>query len=1161
MDRALDPDLLQLALGEADNLPSPDELSQLLAEAELALLLNDPSVSDELTDLGWYLHAIASSHYSLQEYGIERQRAAFQVSAHIFDLKLKTINDDFEKLKIGFGSQIAYLRSELDPNSLAIYRREFSGLSNNSYSILTEPQEISLVCAVALLGFDVGFIFDLTEDLLNEISVTEDKWDIDEIAQTPFGSSSLVVNGIRQLMSFLVYGNSRSLELAKNNFSRSIQDEYGYSDDISRWIAAHLINIVDDLAESSMWSIMPPDLSPSIQNAFIFGKPRVLTLWPPQVEVLSDSDSEPNILSDKTNRLVITSPTSGGKTLLAQLVVASHLIRKKTAVCYVAPSRSLCREIRSSLDSRLRHLDVETNIDLENQTGLEDLLGDVVSEVQVMTPERLSYLLRNDSEALLNSFGLFVFDEVHHVGDGGRGWKLEETIAFLHHATVNSDHKIALLSAAIGNQLHFVNWIRSEESDENTHIHKDIRWRGPRRLHAIFTSEADWDNKKVEERRSPEYPTKEIMPLYGVLHTRISHTGEVRRLTTNEPVGKLVLRVHKDNSDRQKINESTAFYKLQIPIIKHLAKFGPVLVIETTKAATLRMAKALAEDLDNIESIELQPLLDLVEARLSKDHPLWSILNKGVGYHHGSLPREIRLAIENAVINGEINHLVATTTLADGVNLPVQSVIISSQGFTSETGYVEYLKGPKLLNAIGRAGRATKESEGYVVLARNASFDLEDFNRLEPSSDDLQIESMLVSAQALESLAAFEELINLGEDAVFLTNRGRASEFLSFIWFLAAELEKSKDEPTDEKIQEVLQRSLGWVQATEEVKARWLKAANACLLQFNNTPKESRIKWASSQSSLNTSRIIEDICNQIYGQIEDIELPTSVADVIKLIISDGRLERILALPEAPKLKLYNRRQVREQIEVPFEQFLQDWVSGVELKELANTYLSIVEDIEYRYEQLGDFITDYFQNYLPWIFGTIIKWTNSLLEENSIEQSILTTVPTNIRWGVDNHIALELMAKGIQSRVLAMTISNIWIQESTDMDVWRWIRDMDLADWENRFGASISELRNLLEFSRSRKASTTARLLNNKVTEVSVSSDVFVLDEIGVVLKHTSDLEIYPIGIYHNDEFIGHIFAKDQYDINSIMNLGLSILITYTSPDGEPKIKFELLDTE
>ncbi len=73
------------------------------------------------------------------------------------------------------------------------------------------------------------------------------------------------------------------------------------------------------------------------------------------------------------------------------------------------------------------------------------------SDVEVMTPERLAHLLRHDAPDVLGRFGLLIFDEAQLVQEPGRGFTLESTIALLHHLTRQSNHRVVLLSAALGN--------------------------------------------------------------------------------------------------------------------------------------------------------------------------------------------------------------------------------------------------------------------------------------------------------------------------------------------------------------------------------------------------------------------------------------------------------------------------------------------------------------------------------------------------------------------------------------------------------------------------------------------------------------------------------------------------------------------------------------
>src|SRR5262245_33325100 len=153
MERALNQSLLNLALGRHDNLPSVAELSNLIAEAELSILIGNPQIDASLIETAWYLHAIASSKYALRVYGLSRQRAACRFAGHLFELAVKSPEIGLiDKLKYSFCSQVAYLRSELNPNAIAAYNQEISS-NLPVVSLSSDPPLISLCCGAAFLGF------------------------------------------------------------------------------------------------------------------------------------------------------------------------------------------------------------------------------------------------------------------------------------------------------------------------------------------------------------------------------------------------------------------------------------------------------------------------------------------------------------------------------------------------------------------------------------------------------------------------------------------------------------------------------------------------------------------------------------------------------------------------------------------------------------------------------------------------------------------------------------------------------------------------------------------------------------------------------------------------------------------------------------------------
>jgi hypothetical protein len=1162
MDRALDPKLIAIALGEHESLPSSEEVAQLLASAELALLLRNPEVPEQLIAIGWYLHAIASSKYALREYGIERQRVAFSVAGHIFDLLLQSPNlSKIDRLIYCFAAQIAYLRSTLDPNALAVYRREIARELDNP-KLISAAQEVALSCGVAVLGFDARYIFPITQTIRNEISDLQHRWGVENISSTPLGSAAGVALGSRDLMSFLMYGNVDLLDRARDRFRTAVTSENSPQDLISRWIAAHLLNVADDLGRTSIWKALPPDISSGIRKAFSLGHPKILTLWPPQIDLFkADEQGDINPLSPDVKRLFLSTPTSSGKTLMAQLLVVSHLVTAGTSVCYVAPTRSLCSEIRKSLESRLRFLGKQIIAGLPEGDWF-DIFLDFEPDVEVMTPERLCYLLRADSERLLGRFGLFVFDEAHLVGEQDRGWTLEQDLTYLHYATLQTDHRIVLMSAAVGNRNHFVTWM-NRNGDPVVARHSP--WRGPRRLHAIWTTDVDWALVRTEKSRSKDFPIRQYYPLYGVLSARISQTGNTHVLRTAEPVGELIFRVDSSGNREEYPNGRTPFYKTLVPIIKHLAKTGPVLVIESTRPATVRLAQAIADKLDTPNNPSLQSLIDLVEAQLGANHPLPQVLRKGVAYHHGSLPDEIRTAIEDSVSAGHLNYLVATTTLTEGVNLPVQSVVIASQGsYDADGNLVEYITGSKLINAIGRAGRATKETEGIVVLARPAAPVPDDFKRLSPEDSDIQITSILATEKALNALAAFEEIQRSMTDAILQTDSKVVADFTTFVWYIASELEKLGTTPILEHITEVLNHSLAWVQLSKDNKDRWLAVAQLTAARYAQTDSSTRRRWASAGTTIGSASKIEEIVQEVYALVKDRQDLQDPVEAVKLIIDGDRLLRILKLPEAPQKKVYDHRtgKYRQEIVVPFGNLISAWLQGVDLISLAESFLSAVPDVDYRFEQLGDFIYAYFEIYFPWIFGTIVTWTNRRLElDNPSASPLPRSLPANIRWGVSHSVALNLILNGLQSRTLATRVAKLWGAEERSVSVHQWIRSMSLAEWRATFNATPAELRSILEYARDKRGGAAVDLLTQGVAKFDVVSVIQGLDATDAVLSNVDNSDLSPIAIQVGSETVGHILSRDQTDIQNLLNTGLTLSIRFSASSGNGTLELRLINPD
>ena len=263
--------------------------------------------------------------------------------------------------------------------------------------------------------------------------------------------------------------------------------------------------------EGSLWRVLPPDVPTAARQALTLSQPPVLTLWKPQRDLLLQ-DTERSPLAPETRRLVLSVPTSAGKTLLAQLLILTHMATSYGSVCYVSPMRSLGREMRRAMAGRVRILEKELGRDypdwfLDSVTPEE--LEELEPDIDIMTPERLLNALRHSPENVLDKYWLFVFDEAQLLGERGRGLILEQVLSFLHWRTKDEHHRIILLSAAMGNRGQIAQWMTTSDGPARLF---ESDWRGPRRLHGLFGTDVDWESERRESVRSEERPWRVFHP-------------------------------------------------------------------------------------------------------------------------------------------------------------------------------------------------------------------------------------------------------------------------------------------------------------------------------------------------------------------------------------------------------------------------------------------------------------------------------------------------------------------------------------------------------------------------------------------------------------------------------------------------------------------------
>lgn len=417
-------------------------------------------------------------------------------------------------------------------------------------------------------------------------------------------------------------------------------------------------------------------------------------LWPAQ-HLLGQAD----VL--KGESAIVQMPTSAGKTKATEIILRSAFLSERTLLAIIiAPFRALCHEIKKSLVEAFRN--EPTKVDelsdvLQTDFEIAELLEH--QQILVVTPEKLLYVLRHAPE-LASHVGLLVFDEGHQFDNGIRGITFELLLTSLKYMLPEGAQKV-LISAVISNAEAVGEWLNGEPNVvEGATLIPTFRSVG-------FAS---WLDKlgRIEYVDSKDAEQGEFFVPRVIERFNLGKKGRERNN-----------RFFPDRTDGQSI----ALY-LGLKLVPN----GSIAVFCGRKETAANVCEnaveviergaPLALPLDFSDHQEVERLKKLHVENLGSDASASRSAEYGIFPHHGNTPHGIRLAVEYAMREGLVRFVVCTSTLAQGVNLPIRYLIVTSiyQG-------MERIKVRDFHNLIGRAGRAGMHTEGSILFADPVIYD------------------------------------------------------------------------------------------------------------------------------------------------------------------------------------------------------------------------------------------------------------------------------------------------------------------------------------------------------------------------------------------------------------------------------------------------------
>uniref|UniRef100_A0A1B6C9I7 Helicase POLQ-like n=2 Tax=Clastoptera arizonana TaxID=38151 RepID=A0A1B6C9I7_9HEMI len=419
--------------------------------------------------------------------------------------------------------------------------------------------------------------------------------------------------------------------------------------------------------------------------------------------------------------LVYSLPTSGGKTLVAEILILQELLSRKKDVLFVLPYVSIAQEKVRALSPFAVDLRFLVEEYAGNRGNYPPKKRKHANTVYIATIEKGLGLVHSLLEkGRLNEVGLAVIDELHLIGEAGRGANLESLLSKL--LCFPGNLQVVAMSATIGNIDEVAKFLRAETYS------RDFR---PVELTEYI--------KVNDEMFVVDHKPNNSVPLTFHSNLKFPYSQEMQQ-TDPDQIGGLVNEVVPEHSCLVFCHSKLTCENIASLVCKILNK------------------KILEHKLEEKKAL-------YYALRMEGNGVVCQILSKtlpfGVAYHHSGLTMAERVLLEEAFLAKTLCCICCTSTLAAGVNLPAKRVILRSPYIGNQ-----FMSFSKYKQMIGRAGRAGLGETGESILVCKPS-DTQKVAALMGSSiencnsqmDDIALSDLVLSAIHLSITRTDDDLM------------------------------------------------------------------------------------------------------------------------------------------------------------------------------------------------------------------------------------------------------------------------------------------------------------------------------------------------------------------------------------------------------------------
>ena len=369
--------------------------------------------------------------------------------------------------------------------------------------------------------------------------------------------------------------------------------------------------------------------------------------------------------------LLISSPTSSGKTFCGEMAAAAHLSVGRKVV-YLVPLKAVAEEKYRDFLNKYARLGIKVLISTADHPESDYDLEKGKFDLALLVYEKFNQLLVKNLN-LMHTVSLVVVDELQLIFDPSRGPVLERALAKLR--LFSEKLQVIGLSSVLDNAELLADWLGCQllvQKQRPVELFQGVLWNG------VYRFRGHNSGQEGEERLEWKDNLEPLETLFSNLEQLLSQ-GE------------------------------------------------QTLVFLKSKAEVESAALLFAERVKLSQAV--QALQQLSESEpTSGRNKLLQTLSSAVAFHNADLTHTERKLVEDFYLAGEIRVIFCTTTLSLGVNLPAKTVFLEPlkyQNGASQAAVLLPLEWGEYENISGRAGRLGRQDSGKAILIANSEFEAE----------------------------------------------------------------------------------------------------------------------------------------------------------------------------------------------------------------------------------------------------------------------------------------------------------------------------------------------------------------------------------------------------------------------------------------------------